>query len=99
MIKTYQDVPSTAFTVKSYLCLNYSWELDDPLLKKFIDIVEEVNESFGIGILADFFPIFKHIPTPTERKLHRFNKFMKDHFLEIMREHRETYDPGDKALN
>ena len=81
------------------LYVDFRWELDDPLLKKFIDVIEDFNESFGLGLLADFVPIFKHIPTPGERKLRKTAKFIKDFLLESMEEHRKTFDPGKIMLN
>ena len=81
------------------LYADFRWEFDDPLFKKFIDVIEDFNESFGLGLLADFVPIFKHIPTPGERKLRKTSKFIKNFLLECMEEHRKTFDPGEIMLN
>ena len=78
---------------------DFSWDFDDPFFKKFVDVVEDLNDTFGLGLLADFIPIFKHIPTPSERKIRKLNKFIKDFLLECMEEHRKTFDPGKNMLN
>ena len=80
------------------MLIYFSWELHDPVLKRNIDMIEDLNQTFGLGILADFFPIFKYIPTPGERKLRKFNTYMKSFMMDVMREHRESYDPGKEFI-
>ena len=80
------------------MCFDFSWDFDDPFFKKFVDVVEDLNDSLGLGLLADYIPIFKHIPTPGERRLRKINKFRKDFLLECMEEHRKTFDPGKNML-
>ena len=81
------------------LYVDFRWDFDDPLFKKFVDLIEEGNESFGFGLLADFIPIFKYITTPGERKLREVIKVTNDFLLEYMDEHRKTFDPGKLMLN
>ena len=81
------------------LYVDFRWDFDDPLFKKFVDLIEQGNESFGFGLLADFIPIFKYITTPCERKLREVTKVTNDFLLEYMDEHRKTFDPGKLMLN
>ncbi|XP_070543894.1 steroid 17-alpha-hydroxylase/17,20 lyase-like isoform X2 [Ptychodera flava] len=40
-----------------------SYELDDTEFKDILKFIQNFNESFGNGLLADVVPIFKYIPT------------------------------------
>ena len=58
-------------------------------------MVEDFNSSFGLGLLADFFPVFKYIPTPGERKVRKMNDFLKGYFKDALKEHRKNLNPGE----
>ncbi|XP_070575497.1 steroid 17-alpha-hydroxylase/17,20 lyase-like [Ptychodera flava] len=49
--------------VMSIMCFGQNYELDDPEFKHILKSLEDVIDSFGSGLLADFVPIFKYIPT------------------------------------
>ncbi|XP_070542480.1 steroid 17-alpha-hydroxylase/17,20 lyase-like [Ptychodera flava] len=53
----------TVCNVMATMCFGERYELDDPEFKGIVKFVQEFNESFGNGLLADFVPIFKYIPT------------------------------------
>ncbi|XP_077983162.1 steroid 17-alpha-hydroxylase/17,20 lyase-like [Glandiceps talaboti] len=49
--------------VISSMCFGERYDLDDPEFQEILTIMKEANESFGSGLLADFIPIFRHVPT------------------------------------
>ncbi|XP_070574469.1 steroid 17-alpha-hydroxylase/17,20 lyase-like [Ptychodera flava] len=51
------------FNVMSTMCFGQNYELDDPEFDEILNYIKKTNESFGNGLLADFVPIFKYIPT------------------------------------
>ena len=61
-------------------------------MTKFIRIMDELNEVFTTGLLADFIPIFRYIPTKGLTNFHEsidsLHKMVKD----VYEEHRKTFD-------
>ncbi|XP_070574475.1 steroid 17-alpha-hydroxylase/17,20 lyase-like [Ptychodera flava] len=49
--------------VMATMCFGQNYELDDIEFKDILKFIKDFNESFGNGLLADFVPIFKYIPT------------------------------------
>ncbi|XP_070574476.1 steroid 17-alpha-hydroxylase/17,20 lyase-like [Ptychodera flava] len=49
--------------VMATMCFGQNYELDDPEFKDILKFIKDFNENFGNGLLADFVPIFKYIPT------------------------------------
>ncbi len=74
-----------------FLC---SWEFEDPKFKEFKDLVDKLNDVLGSGIMADFFPVFKYIPTPGLRLIKRASVDILEMLKNYMKDHRENFDPG-----
>ncbi len=59
-----------------------------------MDASDKVNTALFNGLLADYFPVFKYIPTPGFRKFKNgvdvFGSFSKQSMLD----HRQKFDPG-----
>ncbi|XP_070543996.1 steroid 17-alpha-hydroxylase/17,20 lyase-like [Ptychodera flava] len=49
--------------VMATMCFGQNYELDDTEFKDILKFIQNFNESFGNGLLADVVPIFKYIPT------------------------------------
>ena len=56
------------------------------MLLGYANLVDEMNEGLSSGLLADFVPAFKYIPTPGRNLLHRgmrqFFKLIDDIYVE-----------------
>ena len=75
-------------------CLFRSYELHNPAVVGFMNVVDEVNEEFGLGLAADFFSWARYVPTTGPRMIRR----NVDRYMEYLRkeldEYKERYDPG-----
>ncbi|XP_070543892.1 steroid 17-alpha-hydroxylase/17,20 lyase-like isoform X2 [Ptychodera flava] len=49
--------------VMATMCFGQNYELDDKEFRNILKFIQNFNESFGNGLLADVVPIFKYIPT------------------------------------
>ena len=74
-----------------------SYEFNDPGVLYFQKIIDEANEGFGLGFLADFYPWAQYIPTAGRKWLHditdRFLMFIKTETTAV----KEVYDSGKFA--
>lgn len=72
--------------------------VDDPEVKQFIKLDNDVLEKFSSGFFEDVFPYLKNIFTTAKWKE---LLVMSEEVLNILRkkfkEHRETFQPGDKS--
>lgn len=60
-------------------------------------MVDDFNSSIGNGVLADFIPVFKYIPTPGIRNIRKGFDLALEMMQNFMKEHRENFDPGVNA--
>lgn len=74
------------------LCFGKRYDYDDKEFLTIVHINNEVLRIFAAGNLADFFPVFRYIPSPSLRKMvqhiHRMNGFME----RSIEEHINTFD-------
>ena len=61
-----------------------------------MDIIDDFNTSVGSGIAADFFPVFKYIPTPGLRILKKGMNLALNMIRGFMKDHRKNFDPGEQ---
>lgn len=71
-----------------------SWELEDPEFKELIDILDQFNDDLGNGVMADFIPVFKCIPTPGVRLLKKGIKVIFGMITHFWKDHKEKFDAG-----
>uniref|UniRef100_A0A3B1IJJ6 Cytochrome P450 1A n=1 Tax=Astyanax mexicanus TaxID=7994 RepID=A0A3B1IJJ6_ASTMX len=68
------------------LCFGKRYSHNDEQFLTIVNINNEVLKIFASGNLADFFPVFRYLPSPSLRKvvqyIHRMNCFMEDHIKE-----------------
>ena len=76
------------------ICLLCSWELEDPEFKEFVDIFDKLNTDLGNGLLADFFPVFKYIPTPGVKLLKKSMRVVLGLTEKFWKDHTQNFDPG-----
>lgn len=78
------------------LCFGRRYNHDDEEFLTIVNINNEVLKLFAAGNLADFFPVFRYLPSPSLRKLvqyiHRMNGFMERR----IEEHINTFDKVKK---
>lgn len=74
------------------LCFGKRYAHDDKEFLTIVNINNELLRLFAAGNLADFFPIFRYLPSPSLRKMleyiDRMNNFMERHISE----HLITFD-------
>uniref|UniRef100_A0A8C7RWG6 Cytochrome P450 1A n=2 Tax=Oncorhynchus mykiss TaxID=8022 RepID=A0A8C7RWG6_ONCMY len=74
------------------LCFGKRYDYNDKEFLTIVHINNEVLRIFAAGNMADFFPVFRYLPSPSLRKMvqhiSRMNSFM-EHNIE---EHLETFD-------
>ncbi|XP_036382430.1 cytochrome P450 1A1 [Megalops cyprinoides] len=74
------------------LCFGKRYDYNDKDFLSIVNINNEVLKIFAAGNLADFFPIFRYLPSPSLRKMvqyiHRMNSFMEKN----IEEHLATFD-------
>ena len=80
----------------SVIYLFCSWELEDSEFKEFVDIFEKLNTDLGNGLLADFIPMFKHIPTPGVRLVKKSVKLTFGMIAKFWKDYKENFDPGER---
>ena len=76
--------------------LECSYELDDPSVTQWMDVNNDANEKFGLGLAADFFSWAKYLPTSGPRMIKEITKTMFDLLRSQVDEAREHYDPGER---
>nr|XP_054773874.1 cytochrome P450 1A1-like [Lytechinus pictus]XP_054773875.1 cytochrome P450 1A1-like [Lytechinus pictus] len=80
------------YNVLTQMCFGTSYELESPVVVKWVKMADEFNEQFGLGLAADFFPWAKYVPSSGPR----FIKNSSKGFFAMMRaladESRKKYD-------
>nr|XP_006811122.1 PREDICTED: cytochrome P450 2U1-like [Saccoglossus kowalevskii] len=56
------------------MCFGKKYEYDDPELLKIMVLMNNLFESFGNGLAADFVPLFRYIPTPGHIAMKKYMK-------------------------
>ncbi|XP_062398456.1 cytochrome P450 1A1 [Sardina pilchardus] len=74
------------------LCFGKRYDYNDQEFLTIVHINNEVLRIFAAGNMADFFPVFRYLPSPSLRKMvqhiHRMNSFMEEN----IKEHLRTFD-------
>ncbi|KPP64046.1 cytochrome P450 1A1-like, partial [Scleropages formosus] len=74
------------------LCFGKRYEYSDKEFLNIVQINNEVLRIFAAGNLADFFPIFRYLPSPSLRKLMQYIRRMNSFIEENIQEHLNTFD-------
>nr|XP_006006360.1 PREDICTED: cytochrome P450 1A1-like [Latimeria chalumnae] len=83
---------SSVANVICALCFGRRYDHSDKEFLTLVQINHEVMRAFGSGNAADFFPIFRYLPSPTLRHLIQFIKRMNNFVARNIEEHYNTYD-------
>ncbi|XP_072044006.1 cytochrome P450 1A1-like isoform X2 [Amphiura filiformis] len=83
------------YNILGRLCFAHKYELDDPRITWLVRISRETFESFGVGMLADFIPILRFLPTPGVRKLKQILEENLTFMHDELKRHRESFDPSN----
>jgi len=81
------------YNILATLCFGKQYEFNHPELVQWINANTELQNVFGNGLAADYFPIFRYIPTPTERKIRKLLKVLFDILYGELETHRKKFDP------
>nr|XP_006825012.1 PREDICTED: cytochrome P450 2D6-like [Saccoglossus kowalevskii] len=69
------------------MCLGKKFENDDPEFLKILEVLNNLDQAIGNGLVADFVPIFRYIPTPG---VNRLKKVLKEWFNIIQHQVNES---------
>ncbi|PIK61725.1 putative steroid 17-alpha-hydroxylase/17,20 lyase [Apostichopus japonicus] len=86
---------SSIYNILTSLCFGKQYEFDSPELTRIMYLTKEANEIAGSGLLADYIPIFKYVPTPGQRKLEALFEEFLGFISQELEEHHEKYDGGE----
>ena len=91
----------TFYLFNHSIIITFRFEQDDKFLIDFIKLTDELNEAFGAGLLADFWPMLAFIPTAGQSTLKKGMYAMFDLIEETYVEHEKNFDEskcvGSKA--
>ncbi|XP_077862966.1 cytochrome P450 1A5-like [Saccoglossus kowalevskii] len=80
------------------MCFGKRYEYEDRELLKFMRVLNDLSESLGNGITADFVPMFRYIPTPGHIEVKkRVNELQKIIQCKID-EHKDRLEKGNKDV-
>lgn len=74
------------------LCFGKRYDYNDKEFLTIVHINNEVLRIFASGNLADFFPIFRYLPSPSLRKMVQHIRRMNSFMEENIKEHLRTFD-------
>ncbi|XP_072044030.1 steroid 17-alpha-hydroxylase/17,20 lyase-like isoform X2 [Amphiura filiformis] len=83
------------YNILGTLCFAHKYELDDPRITWFVRMSRETFECLGLGMLADFFPVLRFLPTPGVRRLKQLRGEMFNFVYDELKLHRQSFDPGN----
>ncbi|XP_072044019.1 steroid 17-alpha-hydroxylase/17,20 lyase-like isoform X1 [Amphiura filiformis] len=83
------------YNILGTLCFAHKYELDDPRITWLVRLSHETFEAFGVGMLADFIPVLRFLPTPGVRRLKQLRRERFRFLYDELKLHRESYDPGN----
>ena len=61
-------------------------------------MMDEFDELFGNGIIADVFPVFKHLPLKSNKILLSISKDVHKIIEDLYDEHKKNFDEGGSCL-
>ncbi|XP_015242908.1 PREDICTED: cytochrome P450 1A1-like [Cyprinodon variegatus] len=74
------------------LCFGRRYDHSDKEFLTIVNINNEVLKLFAAGNLADFFPVFRHFPSPSLRKMVQYIQRMNGFMERRIEEHIRTFD-------
>ncbi|XP_072044018.1 cytochrome P450 1A1-like [Amphiura filiformis] len=80
------------YNILGVLCFEHKYEFDDPKLTWFIRKSREQSEAIGVGMLADYIPVLRFIPTQGVTKLEKVLGEYHGFLYAELKRHRESFD-------
>ena len=68
--------------------------MHDPWVTNFIQMMKDVVDAFGSGIISDFFPSLKFLDSAKLATIDKLTKSFSDLVDKELGEHEETFDAG-----
>ncbi|XP_007897559.1 cytochrome P450 1A1 isoform X2 [Callorhinchus milii] len=87
-----EPITSTVANVICALCFGKRYEHND---KEFLNIVHtnhEVMRTFASGNVADVFPFFRYLPSPSLKSMIKFVNRLNNFMIKSIQEHYTTFD-------
>ena len=78
-------------------------EKDDPLFDAVQKGFISIDEKLGRGMVADFFPWFRHVykiyKTQTLTEIHEFMDLFEEYLKKVMKEKKRDFNEGKRNVN
>ncbi|XP_030835852.1 steroid 17-alpha-hydroxylase/17,20 lyase [Strongylocentrotus purpuratus] len=81
------------YNVLAQMCFGRSYELEDPKVVQWMDLNDELSETSGLGLAADYFSWAKYLPTSGARMIKKNLEKQFGFLRSQVEETREHYDP------
>nr|XP_015192061.1 PREDICTED: cytochrome P450 1A1-like [Lepisosteus oculatus] len=85
-------IVSSVANVVCALCFGKRYDYSDKEFLTIVQVNNEVLRVFAAGNLADFFPVFRYLPSPGLRKLVQYIERMNSFLARNIEEHLTTFD-------
>ncbi|XP_071959957.1 uncharacterized protein [Antedon mediterranea] len=85
------------YNVVASMCFGHDYNFKDPQLLRFVKLLEEINDEFGNGTLADFVPAARFLPSPQVNRLKKAGTEFLTMILTEVNQHLKTYSPDEPA--
>ncbi|XP_071961415.1 steroid 17-alpha-hydroxylase/17,20 lyase-like [Antedon mediterranea] len=85
------------YNIIASMCFGHNYQLNDPRLKKFVQISEDINEVFANGTLSDFVPAARFLPSPQVNKIKKLTNEFFDILMKDVSQHLKEYSPDEPA--
>ncbi|XP_055955295.1 cytochrome P450 2G1 [Patella vulgata] len=79
------------FNLLHGVCFNKSFELDDQIFLKLLNVLDETSNDFGNGFFEDVFPPLRKYPTAKFRKIMSMLSDFKDFIEDECNKHRAKF--------
>ncbi|XP_033120114.1 steroid 17-alpha-hydroxylase/17,20 lyase-like isoform X2 [Anneissia japonica] len=83
------------YNILASMCFGIEYDFDDPDFKKLMNMLENITDVFGEGLMADYIPGLRHIPTPGLRNVQNlFSEYLAMIRKEFKR-HQDNFNPDE----
>ncbi|XP_071486366.1 steroid 17-alpha-hydroxylase/17,20 lyase-like [Diadema antillarum] len=84
------------YNVLSQICFGKSYALRDPNVEEWMQVNDELNANFGLGLAADFFSWARYVPTSGPRLVKDLTVGLQKLIKTELEQHKQqTYDPDN----
>ncbi|XP_002737140.1 cytochrome P450 1A5-like [Saccoglossus kowalevskii] len=82
--------------IMATMCFGQRYELNDKEFLGYLKFINDLNEAFGNGLVADFIPFFRYIPTTGRTKVEALYKAYLQTIQCKIDEHKLKFENGNR---